>query len=136
MQITRCNVAQPTADPVPDHSGSYRPAHDEANPGRLVDVAAHQQVPDEKRAAAAAALPDRGAELALAAQPRLCGQHLISPPPSWRVRSDADAGTALAPARRQHRPAGPGAHAQPEPVRLRATAIVRLKRALAHGNSR
>jgi hypothetical protein len=59
MQITRCNVTQPSADPVPDHSGSHRAAHDEANSRRLAGVGLHQQMADEKRAAAAAALPDR-----------------------------------------------------------------------------
>jgi hypothetical protein len=132
MQITRCNVTQPAANPVPDHRGSHRAAHDEADPGRLAGVVPDQQMADEQRAAAAAALPDRGAEIVPVAHPRLCGQHRIAPPPWLRVRSDADAGTALAPACGEHRAAGPGAHAQPEPVRLRATAIVRLERALAH----
>ena len=47
--------------------------------------------------------------------------------------SDTDPGAPLAPPGGQDRAPRPGAHAQPEPVRLGAAAIVRLKRALAHG---
>src|SRR4051795_4851151 len=38
----------------------------------------------------------------------------------------------LAPAGGDDRPAGPGAHPQPEAVGLRPAAVVRLERALAH----
>jgi hypothetical protein len=53
-----------------------------------------------------------------------------------RQRSDADAGAALAPPRSQHCPACPGAHAEPEAMRLGTTPIVRLKRTLTHHDSR
>jgi hypothetical protein len=49
---------------------------------------------------------------------------------TWR--SDRDAGTALAAPCGQDRPAGPGAHAQPEAVLLVATTVVRLICTLAH----
>lgn len=49
-----------------------------------------------------------------------------------RVRSDRDAGAALAPPGRQDRATGPGAHAQPEAVLLVATTVVRLECTLAH----
>ena len=54
----------------------------------------------------------------------------------WLRRSDTDPGAALAAPRGENGAAGPGAHAQPEPVRLRAAAVVRLERTLAHWGSR
>jgi hypothetical protein len=50
--------------------------------------------------------------------------------------SDADALASLAAACCQDGPARPGAHAQPEPMRLGPAAIVRLEGALTHGVSR
>jgi hypothetical protein len=47
-------------------------------------------------------------------------------------RSGAQPRAPLLPARGEHRPPGPGTHAQAEPVLPRATAIVRLKSTLAH----
>lgn len=44
-------------------------------------------------------------------------------------------GATLAAPCREDRPACAGAHAQPEPVRLRTTAVVRLKGALAHSGA-
>jgi hypothetical protein len=51
-------------------------------------------------------------------------------------RSDTDPGAPLTAACGQDRAASPGPHAQPEAVRLRAVAVVRLERTLAHGDSR
>jgi hypothetical protein len=62
------------------------------------------------------------------------GRH--HPGQSSQGQSDADAGAALPPPGRQHRAAGPGAHAQPEAMRLGTTTIVRLERALTHRDSR
>ena len=50
--------------------------------------------------------------------------------------SGAQAGPALPAARGHDRPARARSHAQPEPVRLRPTAVVRLKCALTHCDSR
>lgn len=72
-------------------------------------------------------------ELGAAAHPRAGRQHLTSPPRERpQRRSDADPRTALTAACREDATAGPGAHAQPESVRLGPTPIVRLERALAH----
>jgi hypothetical protein len=50
--------------------------------------------------------------------------------------SDADAGAALPPPGGKDCTPGPGPHTQPEAMRLRPTAVVRLERALAHWDSR
>jgi hypothetical protein len=49
-----------------------------------------------------------------------------------RTGSYADPGPALPAPGGQHRAARPGAHPQPEPMRLGAASVVRLERALAH----
>jgi hypothetical protein len=51
-------------------------------------------------------------------------------------RSGADPAAALPAACRENGATSPGAHAQPETVRLRAVAVVRLERTLAHWDSR
>jgi hypothetical protein len=51
-------------------------------------------------------------------------------------RSGAQASAALVTPRRENRAAGPGTHAQPEAMNLRAPTVVRLKRTLAHWSSR
>jgi hypothetical protein len=53
-----------------------------------------------------------------------------------RPASDADARAPLPAPGREDRAARPGAHAQPETMRLRPAAVVRLKCTLAHWNSR
>jgi hypothetical protein len=79
--------------------------------------------------------------------PAAYGDREIGPPPHPGFRgkharpplvklgtpgSHADPGPALPASRGQNRPAGTGTHAQPEPVRLGTTSVVRLERALAH----
>jgi hypothetical protein len=49
-----------------------------------------------------------------------------------RARSEADARAALAAPCGKDRPAGPGAHAQPESMRLGPAAVIRLKGTLTH----
>jgi hypothetical protein len=51
-------------------------------------------------------------------------------------QSDTDPGPPLATPRSEDGPPGAGPHAQPEAVGLRAVAVIRLKRTLAHGDSR
>ncbi len=135
LQVPRREVPQAPAYPVPHHRRTDGAAHDEANPRRLLDIP-DQQVADEHGPPRPAATGDGEAEIRPAAHPRGCGQHLVSRQRGRLRESDADPATALAPPGGQDRTPGPGAHAQPEAVRLRATAVVRLKRALAHGNSR
>jgi hypothetical protein len=136
MQIPCRQVPEPTPDPVTHDRRPDRAAHDEANPGWLACVVSDQQVTDQERPAGPAACANHRGEFLANAHPARRGKHGSAPPLGRRRRSDADSGTALAPPGRQDCAPGAGAHAQPEPVRLRATAIVRLKRALAHGNSR
>ena len=54
-------------------------------------------------------------------------------PGEQRSSSGRQLAAALAATRREDRPAGSGAHAQPEAVRLGAAAVVGLKSPLAHG---
>jgi len=136
LQIPRDQVAQPPPDPVPNHGRPDGAAHDEADPRRLGGDISHEQVTDQQWAARPAALIDGSAELRPAPHPCGRGQHETSPPRARQRRSDADPRTALAAPGSEDCAAGAGAHAQPETVRLRAPAVIRLKRALAHGNSR
>jgi hypothetical protein len=102
---------------------------------RAVTAGADQQVPGQQRAPGPGPVTDGGGELRPPPHPCLHGKHCC-PPAGHRCRtSDADPCPALAPPRRQHRPARPGPHAQPEPVRLGAPAVIRLERSLAHRNS-
>jgi hypothetical protein len=51
-----------------------------------------------------------------------------------RPSSGGETSAALAAPSGEDRPAGARAHPQPEPVRLAATAVVRLKRTLTQGD--
>ena len=66
----------------------------------------------------------------MATQPRTGRQH-----DEPRGVLGREPGAALGPAGGEDGPAGPGAHAQPEAVGLRAAAVVRLEGALAHRRS-
>ena len=101
----------------------------------------HQQVPGNQRLTGAAAASRRQPRTppGAASSPLREASAVTTPDKVRRVsqsQSDADARAALAPPGRQHRAAGPGAHAQPEAMRLGTTAIVRLERALTHRDSR
>ena len=135
-QIPAGQVTQPPADPVAHHRAAHGAAYHEPHPGRIIPAGAHQQVARQQRPARAAATPDRLGELRLTPHPGRCGKHRGSPWNGSPRRSDANSRAALATARGEHRAAGPGAHAQPKPMRLRAASVVRLKRTLAHWGSR
>ncbi len=45
MQIPRGQVLKPSSDLVAHHSLADSAAHDESNPGRLIDIRPHNQVP-------------------------------------------------------------------------------------------
>ena len=135
-QIPAGQVTQPPADPVAHHRAAHGAAYHESHPGRIIPAGAHQQVARQQRTTRAAATPDRLGELRLTPHPGRCGKHRGSPWNGSPRRSDANSRAALATARGEHRAAGPGAHAQPKPMRLRAASVVRLKRTLAHWGSR
>ena len=136
-QIPAGQMTEPPPDPVPHHRRAHRPAHDESDPGRLIPARPHQQMAGQQRPAGPAAAADRRGEICPMPHPRRCGKHRRSPRPrGWLRRSDTDPGAALAAPRGENGAASPGAHAQPEPVRLRAAAVVRLERTLAHWGSR
>ncbi len=105
-----------------------------------------QQVHGEHPAARALAPADRQVKFLAPPHPGRSGKHDIASStrrcasggtgPSRPQPSGAQACPALPAARREDRTAGARSHAQPEPVSLRPTAVVRLKCALAHCYSR
>jgi hypothetical protein len=118
---------------VPDHGAPHRPAHHEADQRGLCLVAAtNQQVAGQQRAPRAASTAYRELELSAAAHPGFCGKHARPPPSGGAGGSNADPGPALPAPGGEDRAARPGAHPQPEPMRLGAASVVRLERALAH----
>ncbi len=76
----------------------------------------------------APAAPNGRGEIPAAPEPSSRGQHNSS-------RLSRESLAALKPPRSHNRAPGPGTHAQPEAMRARAPAVVRLKGALAHGCS-
>lgn len=125
----------PQAPPhsVADHRRTDLLTHHEANPGRLGDTRPYQQMRRQQRPAGPAATASGRSELRASPHPRGRGKHGRTAP---GASSDADPGTALPAPRRDDCPAGPGAHPKTETVGLGPVAVVRLKRALAHWNSR
>ena len=138
-QIPAGQMTQPAAGPCcapqprpPPGSPRSPPALARRDPA----AGAGGRRPVPARAAAAA---DRPRELRALPHPCRCGKH--RPITAGRasqapVGSDTDPRTPLTAPGRQDRAAGAGAHAQPEPVRLRTAAVVRLERTLAHWDSR
>jgi hypothetical protein len=136
-EIPAGQMTEPPAHPVAHHCLADRPAHHEPHHRGLPGARTHQQVPRQQGPAGPAAAAHRCREVVGAPHPRGCrehSRHLTAQP--GRAGSDAEPLAALPAPRGQHRAAGPGAHAQPESVRLRAAAIIRLERTLAHGISR
>ena len=87
-----------------------------------------RQVHDQSAAAGSPTAPDDGGEVVGPPQALVCREH-------GQPRLDGSGREAIAPLgapRGDDGAAGPGAHAQPEAVGLRAPAVVRLERALAH----
>jgi hypothetical protein len=102
-------------------------------PRRTVRVKSARRV---SRAAAGNTAPPQPGDRGRTRWPAAMGQPSQHAAIGGPAASGAEAGTALAPARRENRTSGPGAHAQPEPVCLRPAAVVRLKSTLAHCGSR
>jgi hypothetical protein len=107
---------------VTGHRVPDRPAHDQADAGRLGTVESGPHVQDECRAGRATSAPDSSGEVGAPAHPMGRGQH----------RSGSEAGAALTAARRQDRTAGTGAHPEPEAVGLGPAPVVGLERTLGH----
>ena len=127
-------MTQPAAHLVAHHRVSHGLGHDEAGAcrrgvRRLLDV----QMDDQSAATGSAATTERCGEVAALPQSLRRGQHDYQGiPDRSSVGSGRQLGPALDAAVGEDRAAGPGAHAQPETVGLRATAVVRLEGALAH----
>lgn len=120
-------VPQPSAHPVPYDGVSHRASHDQADPrGSGVGRRRQVEVRHHGTGGRSPAAPHDDGELRPLTQPVLRRQH------DPRPTSGRQLGAALAPPSGQDRPAGTRPHPQPEPMRLGAAAVVRLKRALAH----
>jgi hypothetical protein len=91
-----------------------------------------QQMTGQQLAPGAATATHRELELSAAAHPGFCGKHARPPPSRGAGGSYADPGPALPAPGGQDRATCPGAHPQPEPMRLGAASVIRLERALAH----
>ncbi len=144
-------MTQPSANPIADHGVADRPVDDESDQRRSRLVIAHQQVRGHGLPARPASAADRELEILAPPHPGGSGKHDVTPsarvagrknpeergasPDAPPTVSGAQARPALAPARREDGPARTRSHPQPEPMRLRPTAVVRLKRALAHCGS-
>ena len=141
-QIPADQMTQPTADRVADHRRADCPADRETHPGRLVLSGRTSRRPLSSRRPAVRPCCLTSSKSARLPHPRGRGKHRRSPPGANRPKagqarwSDADPLAPLAAPGGEHRAAGPGAHAQPEAMRLRTAAVVRLKRTLAHWGSR
>ena len=133
-QIPAGQVPQPPPDLIPHYSRAYGPAHNKTDQRPVPGFRRYQQVPGYQRPAGPAAAPGRRLEVRPPPHPRRCGKHCPCRYP--RASSDADASAALPAPGRENGPASTGAHAQPEAMRLRPTAVVRLERTLAHWDSR
>ena len=125
-------VPQLAPDPVADDRAADRLRHDETGPRASAPDAPHRST--SLGARSGARRPRRG---------RLAGRRGSRTVNSSRRRSRCptastvrssgrQAGASLGATRGEDRATGPGAHAQPEAVGLRAPAVVRLVGALAH----
>ncbi len=148
------HTAKAPPHPVPDHRTPDRTRNNESDfgrchacvPGRR--VVHGQQVRGQEPPICAPALADRQVEFLTPPHPGLSGKQDFAPSSgpheiernrgsaSYAGRSGAQARPALPAARSQDRTARACPHAQPEPVRLRPTAVVGLKCTLTHCDSR
>jgi hypothetical protein len=126
-------VAQTPPNPVTDHGVAHGFRHDEAGAcrggrRRLIEL----QVDDYGAPAGSSAAANHCGEVSATPQSLRRGQHdYLGIRPDQR-RLGRQLAAAFGAAGRQDRTAGTGAHAQPEAVGLRTTAVVRLEGALAH----
>lgn len=113
MQVARCQVAKPPANPIPYHRLADAAVHDEPNPRRLIDAWPDGKMPDEQRPAEPAPATYRGREVRTAPHPRGRGQHRS--PPSSRRRGAGQTLTRARPLRRRA-----ARMARPARVRMRS----------------
>ncbi len=151
-------MSELAAHPIAHHGASYGTAHHEPDPGGLNVARLTQQVPGDQgparlpqritrenslrrriRDAAGSIGGHRASRNALERpadeRETRCrtGEPSLTPGPG---RSDTDPHASLTAPCGEYRAPRAGPHPQPEPVRLRAMAVVRLERTLAHWDSR
>jgi len=129
-------LAQPPLDLVSGDRAADRLRHDKAGTGGEFDTPdpyrlsclsgrTRSEVNDERSPSGAAPTTDHRGEFTAAPEALRGGQHLDS-------LSGRELYAALGATRGEDGAPGPGAHAQPEAVGLRAAAVVRLVSTLAH----
>jgi hypothetical protein len=113
MQVPRCQVAKPPANPISYHSLADGAVHDESNPRRIIGVRSHGEVSDKQGSAEPAPATYGGRELRTAPHPSGRGQHRT--PPSSRRRGASQTLTRARPLRRRA-----AMMARPARVRMRS----------------
>jgi hypothetical protein len=136
-QAVAYQMAKAALHAVADDGTADGLAHDETRtrrgsslPRRVRVLFTASEMDDQERPASSASSAYRGREILAPPQPMLGGQHVIT-----CCGSGGQTGATLGTAGRKDRAAGTGTHAQPEPVGLGATAVVRLEGALAHSGA-
>jgi len=133
-QVPAGKMPEPSADPIADYGAADSAPHDETDKRILAGTGGlDEQMPRDERPTCPAPASRRRGEVSPPPHPRRSGKHGRHHLPA---ASDADARAALPAPRGQDCATGPGAHAQPEAMSLRPTAVIRLKRTLTHWNSR
>lgn len=128
-EAVRDEVAQAPADPVPHHGIAHGLAHHE--PCLLPLAGVDERVQHKAAAPGSDAAAHDGTEFLTAPQASVGGKHARSDPAA--ARSGGQLLTALATASGHDGAARPRTHPQPESVGPRASTVVRLEGALAHG---
>jgi hypothetical protein len=113
MQVPRCHVAKPPANPISHHCLTDATAHDESNHRRLIGVRPHSKVPDNQGPAEPLPATNRGREVRTPPHPRGRGQHRR--PPSPRRHGAGQTLTRARPLRRRA-----ARMARPARVRMRS----------------
>jgi hypothetical protein len=84
MQVPRCQVPKPTANPISHHCLPDGPVHDESNLRRFIRVRTHGEVSNKQRPAEPAPAAHRGREVRTAPHPHDRRQHRTPPSPGRR----------------------------------------------------
>jgi hypothetical protein len=118
-EIPTGQMSKLTAHTVAYHGASHRAAHDEADPGRLIEARPAEQVRGDQLPSRTAAAAHRPSELGPPPHPRCRGQHwAVTTTPARPRRRQASAGQTLTRARPLRRRAA--RTARPARVRMRS----------------
>jgi hypothetical protein len=124
------DVSQPTRYPMPLHSATNRFRDDQSDARSVAAAGRPQGMHHEIGLRRPHPMTDGRTELRRPSHPVSSRKHRARS----RVESRSELAATLAAPIRHDRPAGPGAHPQPEPVHPRPTTIVGLEGPLALGH--